>query len=183
LAKINKTKYAILGMLNIMPGSGYDIKKLCDSSINYFWHENYGHIYPMLKKMEEGGLVTKKVEQTRGNSSRNVYSITDKGRTELENWLMLPVEDSPNRSEFLLKIFLSGNIPLNNILEKIEAMKENCENDLKQYSKIKDAFKAGELKSNKKNLALWESTVTFGKYIEEAKIKWCEETLEAFKNL
>ncbi|MCI1969657.1 MAG: PadR family transcriptional regulator, partial [Clostridium luticellarii] len=28
MAKINKTKYAILGMLNIMPGSGYDIKKL-----------------------------------------------------------------------------------------------------------------------------------------------------------
>ena len=53
MAKINKTKYAILGVLSQMSGSGYDIKKCCDTSIAYFWNENYGHIYPVLKKMEE----------------------------------------------------------------------------------------------------------------------------------
>ena len=53
MAKINKTKYALLGVLSIMSGSGYDIKKFCDSSIGYFWNENYGHIYPMLQRLED----------------------------------------------------------------------------------------------------------------------------------
>ncbi len=32
------------------PGSGYDIKKFCDKAISYFWNENFGHIYPVLKQ-------------------------------------------------------------------------------------------------------------------------------------
>ena len=57
---VNKTKYAILGVLDTFPGSGYDIKKYCDKSISYFWNENFGHIYPVLKQMENEGLVSKK---------------------------------------------------------------------------------------------------------------------------
>ncbi|AKA68713.1 PadR family transcriptional regulator [Clostridium scatologenes] len=63
MAKINKTKYALLGVLTLSSGSGYDIKKFCDSSIGHFWNENYGHIYPVLKKMEEEELITKKLNE------------------------------------------------------------------------------------------------------------------------
>lgn len=51
MAKVNKTKYySLLGILSNRPGSGYDIKKMCDSSIGHFWNENFGHIYPVLKR-------------------------------------------------------------------------------------------------------------------------------------
>lgn len=60
MANVNKTRFAILGILNNMPGSGYDIKKNCDTGIAYFWNENFGHIYPVLKQMERDGVITKK---------------------------------------------------------------------------------------------------------------------------
>ena len=55
--------------------------------------------------MEEEELITKEVKQTEGRPSKNVFSITEKGKEELKKWLMLPVEQEPIRSELLLKIF------------------------------------------------------------------------------
>jgi DNA-binding PadR family transcriptional regulator len=181
LAKVNKTKYAILGVLSQMSGSGYDIKKTCDSSIAYFWNENYGHIYPVLKKMEIEELITKQIEQTEGRPAKNVYSITKKGREELKKWLMLPVEHDPIRSEFLLKIFWSKDIPIENVIEKIQKEKEDCEKNLQQYLKVEKFLKSEETQIDKKNLALWLSTLNYGRHDEESKIKWCEETVESLK--
>ena len=53
MPKNNNTKYALLGILSLFPASGYDIKKFCDWSLTHFWNENYGHIYPVLKLMQD----------------------------------------------------------------------------------------------------------------------------------
>ncbi|MBC3888601.1 PadR family transcriptional regulator [Acetobacterium paludosum] len=183
MAKKNKTKYALLGVLNTMSGSGYDIKKFCDSSISYFWNENYGHIYPVLQKMEEEELITKQVEQTEGRPSKNVYSITEKGRAELENWLLMPVEPEHGRSELLLKIFWSKNVPVEVLIEKFLQIKEVSEEMLVQYAQIEKALKAHKDEIDKMNLVLWISTVNYGKHDSEAKIKWCEETIKSLEEI
>jgi len=183
LAKINKTKYALLGVLSLMSGSGYDIKKFCDSSIGYFWNENYGHIYPVLKTMEQEEMITKKVEQTEGRPSKNVYSITEKGREELKEWLMLPVEHEPSRSELLLKIFWSRNIPVENIIEKFQQIKKESEKIISHYSNVENTLKANKDQIDKKDLVLWIITLSAGKYDAEAKIKWCEETLKILEEI
>ena len=183
MAKVNKTKYALLGILSSISGSGYDIKKVCDSSIGHFWNENYGHIYPVLQKMEEEDLITKEVKQTEGRPSKNVFSITGKGKEELEKWLMLPVEKGPTRSELLLKIFLSKDIPVKYIIEKIQKEKEESEMNLQKYLELEKFFNSNEVEVDKKNLVLWISTIKFGKHGEETKIKWCEETMEALDTI
>lgn len=183
LAKINKTKYALLGVLNTMSGSGYDIKKFCDSSISHFWNENYGHIYPVLQKMEKEGLITKQVEQTEGRPSKNVYSITEKGREELKNWLLSPIENEPHRSELLLKIFWSKDIPVKNIIENIENEKEECKSNLQHYREVENFLKSNKHEIGEKNRTLWLITLNFGVHDEEAKIKWCEETIQTLKSI
>jgi len=183
LAKVNKTKYALLGILSNRSGSGYDIKKMCDYSIGHFWNENYGHIYPVLQKMEQENLITKEVKQTEGRPDKNIFSITQKGKEELEEWLMLPIEQQPTRSELLLKIFLSKDIPMENIVEKIKKRKEDCERDLQKYSEIEELFNSGKIQADKKSLVLWTSTINYGRQGEEAQIKWCNETLEELEKI
>jgi PadR family transcriptional regulator, regulatory protein AphA len=183
MAKINKTKYAILGILSNRSGSGYDIKKMCDSSIGHFWNENFGHIYPVLQKMEEEELITKEVKKTEGRPSKNVFSITEKGKKELEKWLMLPIEKEPTRSELLLKIFLSKDIPTKNIMETIQKEKEDAKKNIQKYLEIENFLNSGEFQVEKKNLVLWLSTIRFGKHADEMKIKWCEETLEDLEEI
>jgi DNA-binding PadR family transcriptional regulator len=183
MAKVNKTKYALLGVLSLISGSGYDIKKFCDSSIGYFWNENYGHIYPVLQKMEKEELITKEVKQTEGRPAKNVYSITQKGREELKEWLMLSVEEEPIRSEFLLKMFLSKDIPARKIIEKIEKAKEKYKDSLKEYLEIEKILSSESFETDKKSRILYLSTVNAGKKNEEAKIKWCEETIKALEEV
>ena len=110
MARENKTRHALLGLLSIGPMSGYDMKKLTDFSLGYFWSENYGHIYPILRKLEEGSLITRHTERTRGRPYRNVYRPTGKGEKELDDWLDIPTEKQSIRNEFLLKLFFGRRL-------------------------------------------------------------------------
>lgn len=59
MKKKNQSFYSILGFLHIRPLTGYEIRKLVEESVQHFWHESEGHLYPSLKKMAELGLIAK----------------------------------------------------------------------------------------------------------------------------
>ncbi len=104
----SKTKYAILGILTIKPMSGYEIKKMIDSSIAHFWNESFGQLYPALSKMAEEELISVTSENV-GSKPKNIYSITEKGITILREWLALSSDTEQVRVESLLKIFFGYN--------------------------------------------------------------------------
>jgi PadR family transcriptional regulator AphA len=91
MSKENKSKYALLGILSISPGSGYDIKKLMEQSTSNFWNESYGQIYPILKQLVEQRLATSHTEKQEGKPERYVYTLTAKGLEELRHWLTEPI--------------------------------------------------------------------------------------------
>src|SRR5215469_2423712 len=103
MAKENKSRYALLGILSMSPGSGYDVKKFMEQSTSYFWRESYGQIYPILKQLVEEGLATSHTEKQEGKPERYVYTLTERGKEELQRWLADPVEQSVERNELLLK--------------------------------------------------------------------------------
>jgi PadR family transcriptional regulator AphA len=182
MPKVNKTKYAILGVLSLKPGSGYDIKKFCDQSIAHFWNENYGHIYPVLKQLEQEGLITKKIEQTAGKPSRHVYQITLEGKAELQDWLLLPAESVPVRSEFLLKLAFGANIPKEIMIANIRKAKERITAQLEEYLQIEQAFTGDAKAREKAGYPYWLATLRYGIMSVRAAIQWCDETIESISN-
>ena len=58
---VNKTRYAILGVLLEGPATGYEIKSLMGRSTAYFWRESDSTIYPMLKILAEEGKVLSEI--------------------------------------------------------------------------------------------------------------------------
>jgi DNA-binding PadR family transcriptional regulator len=183
MKKNNKTKYAILGVLSMAPGSGYDIKKFCDFSIAHFWNENYAHLYPVLKELEEEALVTSTQEKSSGRPAKSIYSITAEGRQELAEWLETPVEYGPGRHELLLKLFFSGEVPKQRIIEVLENYKAKLSGNLGSYLEIEDKLESQEDIKNQRGLPLWLATVRFGKAQAAAGIQWCDETIEAVKGM
>src|SRR6266511_3270230 len=113
--KSPRSRYAILGMLSIRPMSGYDIKKTVEGSINYFWTESYGQIYPMLKSLVAERLVTKTIKKQAGKPDRHVYALTTRGSKALHTWLAGQVMPTFERNELLLKLFFGeeGSIAVN----------------------------------------------------------------------
>lgn len=179
----NKTKYAILGVLNLEPGSGYDIKKFCDFSISHFWNENYAHIYPVLKELEKEGLVSGTQEKSGGRPAKNIYSITEAGREKLFEWLEKPVEHGPERNELLLKLFFSGDAPKQKTIDILEDQKRRLNAELSQYIEIEKFLNSQESLKGNKGLPFWLATVNFGKISAASSIQWCEETMKAIEGL
>jgi PadR family transcriptional regulator, regulatory protein AphA len=48
--------YAILGFLNYHPYTGYDLKKIFDSSVHHFWSADQSQIYRTLARLTDQGL-------------------------------------------------------------------------------------------------------------------------------
>ena len=101
---VNKTRYAILGVLLEGPFTGYEIKSLMGKSTAYFWRESDSTIYPMLKVLAKEGKVQSESAYV-GKKRKEVFSITNAGRTEFKTWLASPTGSETPRNEFLLKFF------------------------------------------------------------------------------
>ncbi len=101
---VNKTRYAILGVLLGGPTTGYEIKALMGRSTVYFWRESDSTIYPMLKVLAKEGKVVSEIVYV-GKKKKEVFSITETGREEFKAWQSSPTRDETPRNEFLLKFF------------------------------------------------------------------------------
>jgi PadR family transcriptional regulator, regulatory protein AphA len=179
MAQINKTQYAILGMLSIRPRSGYDIKKQISRSIGFFWNENFGHIYPILKRMEKDGLVTKHIEEAGYRPRKNVFTLTEKGKKELKRWLKTSVSEQPIRNELLLKLFFGAHLDEDDIIAMIEAEKEKSNNLIQLFDSIARELPA----DHPRDLPYWLITMNFGKKKAEMTAEWCDETVKTIKKL
>ena len=188
----NKTRYAILGMLNYMPMTGYDMKKMSDSSISHFWNENYGNIYPVLKKLEKEKLVSMIREDGNGTPARKVYTITDEGRTVFQHWLANPPDPEILRNELLLQVFFGQWTNPEIIMEKIRDEDRRCRNIITELEGIMNHLESGKsLDTASEELRpllvsgtpYWKHTVTFGLHYYRGIREWCSETLKSTEKI
>jgi len=177
MANINTTQYALLGMLSFKPMSGYDIKKFTDMSISYFWSENYGHIYPVLKKLEKRGLVTKKIVAGKGSPDKKVYSITEEGKSLLKEWLYAPAQKEIFRLEILLKLFFGYWTETDNMIEKVSIHKETAEKTLNELLEVENHINDGHHDQFEDEPPYMKLCLNYGKQFYDMVIKWCGETL------
>jgi DNA-binding PadR family transcriptional regulator len=185
MARANKSRYAILGMLALEPASGYQIKKLMEQSTSNFWGESYGQIYPILKLLTEEGLTTSHTEKQEGKPERNNYTITARGKEELINWLGETVEEAPERIEILLKLFFGQLLPVSANIAHVQRFQEVQRGLLQKYQGI-EAFLQSCVQENgidetqnKYSLI----TVRYGILHCQALLAWCEETLATLQTL
>jgi DNA-binding PadR family transcriptional regulator len=66
----------VLGLLNLAPMTGYDLKKVFDSSISHFWAADKAQIYRTLTALVADGYATVEV-LTEGGSVWGYASVID----------------------------------------------------------------------------------------------------------
>ena len=115
--------WAVLGLLEQRPRSGYDLKRAVDRTIRHFWAASYGQIYPELRRLEDAGWIEGS-DGSRGARSRRVYSITPRGRTALLDWLRGGETRIELRDESLLRLFFADALPVGQALGLLEARRE-----------------------------------------------------------
>lgn len=174
----NKSRYAILGILSLSPSTGYDIKKYCDTVISGFWHENFGHIYPTLKELEQEGCIRQLFGEK--DSRKIQYEITDEGKYELLNWLQEETLIQPVRSEFMLKFLFSSQFPSGKVIEMLKKYKKRQEEELGKYRDMEKGLEDGMPEISPERKRFLKATLRRGILTSQASIIWCDETMMEF---
>ena len=161
--------------------SGYDIKKLTDLSTRHFWAENYGNLYPALKRLEQDGLATAQRQVEDGKPDRKVYTITEAGREALRSWLEAPVEPPSPRNELLLKLFLGRQAAPGVNAAHLERFRAEQAELVATFSGLERWIETEQ--AGNPNLPYWLLTLSYGRHQAEALRRWSEEGIEAVQGL
>ena len=179
--KKSKTRFAVLGILSYGPMSGYDIKKFYEQNVAGFWSESYGQIYPILKRLAEEELATKSIHKQAGKPDRHIYALTEKGREELQQWLLESTGRHIGRHETLLKLMFGQQIPIAANILQIEHFRNRQANELKEIESLKERFTQEEV--DDPNLPFWQLAFAYGEHVNRAYINWAEEALATLRKM
>jgi PadR family transcriptional regulator, regulatory protein AphA len=177
---VNKTRFAVLGLLSIRPMSGYDLKQVIEASTRNFWNESYGQIYPVLRELTADGLTTREEDRREGGRERHIYTLTRLGQEELQKWLVEPVERQQVRNELLLKLFFGAQVPVEVTIGHVERFRGRQQRALRRYEEAEATMNARESPSDP-NRQHWLITLSYGRHQAQAAIEWSEETLSTLR--
>jgi PadR family transcriptional regulator AphA len=182
MAKSNKSRYAILGMLTLIPNSsGYDIKKLMESSTQYFWKETFSSIYPVLQELEKDGLILRQENPSKSDRQRHLYTISSEGNQALKEWLAKPAELEQSRNELLLKLFFGDVVPSSISQRHLEEYQKVLKDKRRVFLEIQDKLQREHHEDT--GLPYWLITLDYGIRQAEASLDWCENTLKQLNKL
>lgn len=176
MARRNKTQFVILGLLDKHTElSGYDIKRHIDETMQFFWDESYGQIYPVLRSLHEQGLVERRFQKNGVRPQKQIYSITKKGNEQFNAWL----EDRPVmqsvRNELLLKMYFAKEDQITFIKDFVKNLRDDT---IRKLEAAKLAHEAFDKQNPEKEYAFTQQIINFGQDSMQQTIKWCDDTLD-----
>jgi PadR family transcriptional regulator AphA len=176
-------EYAILGFLNYHPYSGYDLKKIFDTSVRHFWQADQSQIYRTLSRLTEHGFIEMEKIAQQDRPDRKVYHITGSGRTELIKWLSSSPPLDESRSSPLVQVFFAGQLSDQEVLKKFEGFAAIMRTVLAQYDRIPGTIGPyqREINSPRENF-FWMLTLENGIRNMRANLEWAESVIERVKN-
>ncbi len=176
--------HAILGLLNYMPMSGYELKRFFDDSINFFWSAQTSQIYRELKHLEKEGHVESREESSAKGPNKRTYRITEKGVAHLKNWLEDVPEkiDEDNRNAFLLRVMLLSNLGVEELAAQIAKRLEKYRKDLAALQAVEGRLQDYLRMTGRSDaLVFWRITLRRGFHDIMSHIAWAEEALGELK--
>jgi DNA-binding PadR family transcriptional regulator len=175
--------YAILGFLNYHPYTGYDLKKIFDTSIRHFWPADQSQIYRTLSKLTESGWAEMEKVPQDDRPDRKVYHITDSGRAALREWIAGPPPLDAPRSAPLIQVFFSGQLSNEELLAKFEGYAAIMRAILAQYDQVPGQLGPfqQEITSPREHF-FWMLTLENGLASMRANLAWAESIVERLKN-
>jgi len=175
-------KYAILSLLSHDPLTGYELMKLFDGSVGYFWHATHPQIYKELARLERAGKIAHRSVEQRGRPTKKIYSLSESGRGELAEWLRAPASAQRVKDEMMLKTFCCGLLEGTEALDLIRRHRELHEMKLQRYQELERFLQSGLTVASRDRIGPY-LTLLRGIRYERDYISWCDEATDLLKRL
>lgn len=172
-------RHGLLGLLNYGSMTGYELHKIFHDSLNFFWQAQPSQIYRELNAMEKEGLLTSKTQIQNTRPNRKIYTITETGKQELNQWLSEGhVEDALSmRSAFLMNLFLAGNRPRDDNLKVLKALQKKCEESLVKLQDSESMANDSGKRIDSNQKLYWGLTSIYGRYYYEMCLRWTQDAI------
>lgn len=175
-------KYVLLGGLNIMPLTGYQLKLWVDQTIRHFWHAHTSQVYRTLDGLEKEGLTRSDIQPQDTRPDRRLYHITQAGRDELRTWLAQPMtEIEPTKDALLVRLYFSAQLDKATVLMQLRLQRALHQQQLDLLRGDIARIIATERDAHPalaRDALMWDITRRNGELMEEAYVRWLDEAIE-----
>jgi PadR family transcriptional regulator, regulatory protein AphA len=175
--ELTTISYALLGHLAMQDWTMYDLAAQMRRNVHYFFPKAESQIYAEPKRLVELGLASALTEM-KGRRARTLYSITEKGRAELADWMAKPVSKGPLLEyEGLLRVFLAPFGAVGDLKSVIGRMRADNEGLMSLADRITDEYTQGRAPFQRHvqfRSFMHDFLFSFGELIDD----WSERSLQ-----
>ncbi len=175
-------KYAILGFIEQMPVSGYDLKKMFSTSVSSYWPATHSQIYRTLEQLLQNGFVEQEIITQIDKPNKKVYRLTNKGKDDLINWINIKAELPDLRHKLLIKLSYSKLISNNELIILLEDYKNKISLRLNTYKNFNQNI-INSYSNSKKEKFLWQMCLNHGIMYFENEMIWVNEVIDGVNSL
>ncbi len=178
-------RHGLLGLLRHHESTGYELSKLFNESLNYFWKAQMSQVYQELNKLEDlGFLVSRSVVQDK-SPNRRVYSITDAGIEEFQSWMRADDWDigASARNIFLLRFFFAADRNLDEVIEILKKTRGRICQRLEEMIYAKGHYGSHGPEGSDRHRLFWSLTADFGRRVVMARLEWIDETIKILEGV
>jgi PadR family transcriptional regulator AphA len=168
-AAATPTEVAVLGLLTGGERSGYDLLRLAERSVGFFWTPAKTQLYAILRRLVDDGFATVRRVRQDHRPDKYLYTITPSGHERLAEGLE-HIGSSVNRNPLELKIFFGEHRPLDAVRLDLERVRDGAREHLARLEEIEQTFDHGE------HLFPY-LTLLRGKATARADVEWAEQCL------
>lgn len=166
-------RHAILALLDVEPGTGYDLNARFKRSVGFFWAASHQQVYKELHGLLDAGLVDCEEEAQSGRPARKVYSLTTTGETALDDWLDDHVPAMKIRDPLLVKVFAGRRLSPKKLAEELARHRAQHEKTLATYCELDTMIES--LSPRRRARYLYpRQTLRMGIHYEQAWLTWCD---------
>lgn len=172
---------ALLGILDLTPMTGYDLKKSIEASVAHFWSADQSQIYRTLATLVTDGLAEAQVIPQEGRPDRREHHITPAGRAALTEWLRSPLEPETPHDAFLMRLFFVGALGIPATRAVLDARRSQATTMLAGLHSVSEQARrdAGNRAEGDLGYGLRVATLRNGVLHAEAELAWLTETTAA----
>jgi len=133
----------VLGLLAIRPWAGYELTQQATRSLRFAWPKSERLLYAEPKKLVERGLATA-LQESVGQRSRTVYTITEEGRTALSGWMATTPQPPVLEAEALLRLLFAENGSIDDLTAALDQMAIDATEMYEQVVTINTGYLDGQ---------------------------------------
>ncbi len=178
-------QFAILGLLDRFPLSGYDISKIVDHGLKHYWATEHTQVYRMLTKLHEKKFIDFEIEPQSGKPDKKIYRITKLGKTALDEWLQQPASLPEIRHSQLLQLSFMAELDIEKIINFLKDYEAQILKKLEIYNDPEHFKKAISIAKNEKEKVIWRLILDNGIEYYQNEVNWIHKSisrLEAINN-